>query len=115
MAISHRELVFFSGYAKLPAGITATEVYRVIGVVVVVDMETDTIMETDCTLATETGRNFVRNIITDFCMADGIDPLLRIIDSRYQGSAKRAIITALRIIYDKYKSYKDGHVISVLD
>ncbi len=115
MAFSEQELVFFSGYAKLPLGITATEMYRVIGVVVVVDVETGTIVEADCTLATETGRNFIRNIIAGFSMAKGIEPLLQAIDTRYQGSAKKAIITTLKIIYDKYKSYREGHTVSALD
>lgn len=115
MSISKRESVFFSGYAKLPSGITVTEMYRIIGVMIVVDMETETIMEADCTLITETGRNFVRNIVEGFCLTKGIEPLLRVIDLRYQGNAKRAIISALRIIYDKYKSYKDGHMISEFD
>lgn len=115
MACSEHDLVFFSAYAKLPLGITATEIYRVIGVVVVVDIETGTIMEADCTLATETARNFVRNIIAGFSMSKGIEPLLQIIDTRYQGGAKKAIITALKIIYDKYRSYREGHTISALD
>lgn len=115
MSISKHESVFFSGYAKLPSGITATEMYRIIGVMIVVDMETETVMEADCTLITETGRNFVRNIIAGFCLANGIEPLLRTIDLRYQGNAKKAIISALKIIYDKYKSYKEGHIISAID
>ncbi len=115
MSISKLEPVFFSGYAKLPSGITATEMYRVIGVMIVVDMETETVLEADCTLITETGRNFVRSIIAGFCLAKGIEPLLGIIDLRYQGNAKRAIITALRIIYDKYKNYKEGHITSAFE
>jgi hypothetical protein len=115
VSISERETVFFSGYAKLPSGITATEMYRIIGIMIVVDMETETITEADCTLITETGRNFVKKIIEGFCLAKGIEPLLDMIDLRYQGNAKRAIISALKIIYDKYKSYKEGHIISAFD
>jgi hypothetical protein len=110
-----RKEIFFSGYAKLPAGITATEMYKVIGVVVVIDPETEIIGEADCTLATEVGRIFVKNIMTGYSMAQGIEPLLRTVDARYQGSAKKAIITALKIINDKYRSYKDGHSVSALD
>lgn len=115
MAFANHETVFFSGYAKLPSGITATEMYRVIGVVVVVDMTTETIIEADCALATETARNFIIKIIAGHSLVNGIEPLLKIIDTRYQGSAKKAIITALKIIYDKYRSYKDGHTVSVLE
>ena len=45
------ERVLFSGYAKLPVGITAAEMYKVIGVIVVVDMKSGLIVKADCTLA----------------------------------------------------------------
>jgi hypothetical protein len=56
--------VLFSGYAKLPTGITATELYRVIGLVILVDMETETILEADCTLATQVARKHVSYTLT---------------------------------------------------
>ena len=34
--------------------------------------------------------------------------LQEILEDVYQGSAKKAVTTAIRIIYDKYKSYKNG-------
>lgn len=37
---TQRSSVIFSAYAKLPAGITAYEVHKVIGVVVEIDMHT---------------------------------------------------------------------------
>ena len=36
---TQRNSVIFSAYAKLPAGITAYEVHKVIGVVVEIDMQ----------------------------------------------------------------------------
>ena len=41
--------ILFSGYAKLPTGITASEVYRVIGVIVLIDVEQEIIVDADCT------------------------------------------------------------------
>lgn len=46
------ERVLFSGYAKLPVGITAAEMYKVIGVIVVVDMKSGLIVKADCRLHT---------------------------------------------------------------
>ncbi|HAK73482.1 MAG TPA: hypothetical protein DCP36_07570, partial [Sporomusaceae bacterium] len=48
-------------------------------------------------------------------LKNGPDQALRLIDQVYQGSAKKAIITALRIIYDKYRSFKEGTAPSLLD
>lgn len=64
------ERVLFSGYAKLPVGITAAEMYKVIGVIVVVDMKSGLIVKADCTLATELHGNILRSalLVTIFPM-----------------------------------------------
>lgn len=107
--------ILFTGYAKLPSNITAGEMYNVIGVIVVIDMEREEIIEADCTLATELARRYASEAMLGYNLKNGIEPLLRRIDQIYQGSAKRAIITALRVIYDKYRSYKEGIITSALD
>ncbi len=100
--------VLFSGYAKLPAGITASELYKVIGLVVIVDIDTGEILDADCTLATQLACKYVNEIIVGQTFEQGPEQVIRILDQAYQGSAKKAIITAIRIIYDKYRSYKEG-------
>ena len=98
-------LVLFSGYAKLPVGITASEMYKVIGVILVVRVETGEIVQADCTLATEVARKYVATSLLGHSMKNGPESVLRVIDKQYQGSAKKAIMTSLRIIYDKYRSF----------
>ena len=100
--------VLFSGYAKLPTGITASEMYKVIGIIVVVDMKTGFIENADCTLATKTARDHVCRHIVGYNLSNGLEGLQEILEDVYQGSAKKAVTTAIRIIYDKYKSYKNG-------
>lgn len=113
--MNKQNLVLFSGYAKLPAGITASEMYKVIGLIVLIDVEKDIIVEADCTLATKLANKHVSGALIGRSIKDGVDPLVRIVDQIYQGSAKKAIITALRIIYDKYRSHKEGMTLSILD
>lgn len=107
MAANDDGLVLFSGYAKLPVGITASEMYKVIGVIVVLRVETGEIVEADCTLATRVAREYVSRVLLGHSLKNGPDAVLRVIDKRYQGSAKKAIMTSLRIIYDKYRSFMD--------
>lgn len=104
----NENLILFSGYAKLPTGITASEMYKVIGVIVLIDVEKDIIVDADCTLATRLASRHVSSTLIGCSMKNGVEPLVRIVDHIYQGSAKKAIITALRIIYDKYRSHKEG-------
>ncbi len=106
--VAHEDgLVLFSGYAKLPVGITASEMYKVIGIILVIRAETGEIMEADCTLATEVARRWVSSALVGQSLKNGPDAVLRIIDRVYQGSAKKAIMTSLRIIFDKYRSYME--------
>ncbi len=102
----NEKLILFSGYAKLPAGITASEMYKLIGIIVVVDIETGKVVEADCTLATEVARRHVCKAIVGYDLNNGAEPLQQKLDRVYQGSAKKAVTTVIRIIYDKYRSYK---------
>ena len=108
-------LVLFSGYAKLPVGITASEMYKVIGVILVIRVETGEIVEADCTLATKVAREYVSRVLLGQSLKNGPDNALRNVDKRYQGSAKKAIMTSLRIIYDKYRSFMEEQVASDSD
>ena len=80
----------------------------IIGLVVIVDIDTGEILDADCTLATQLACKYVNKILVGQSFDHGSDQVIRILDQAYQGSAKKAIITAIRIIYDKYRSYKDG-------
>ena len=107
--------VLFSGYAKLPTGITASEIYRVIGIIVIVDMETEVIIEADCTLATGLARRQVCRFLEGSSLKDGVATIVGQVEEGYQGSTKKAIVTAVRIIYDKYRSYREGTTPNIYD
>jgi hypothetical protein len=115
MEKAHIKTVLFSGYAKLPTGITASEMYKVVGVILTIDVETGVIIEADCTLATRLARKHVASILVGHTLKNGPDPILHLVDKTYQGSAKKAIITAMRIIYDKYRGFQEGSIPSLLD
>lgn len=100
--------VLFVGYAKLPEGITASELHKVITLVMVIDVQTGFIVRTDCSLATALSRTAVDRLLSGYNMNDGLNALQERVNAKYQGSAKKSIITALRIIFDKYNSYVQG-------
>lgn len=99
--------VFVTGYAKLPASITAEKLYAVIAVGVEVDPDTGVIIDCDCTLATQVGKNFFKKLTNGYCLNNGIEGLIQDFETRYYGSARKAIITALRIMYDKWLTFKE--------
>lgn len=99
--------IFITGYAKLPTAITAEKLYEVIAIGVEVNPETGIIIDSDCTLATNVGRNFFKKLTKGYCLLQGIDPLIMTFEKRYYGSARKAITTALKIMYDKWLTFKE--------
>jgi hypothetical protein len=98
-------IVLFSSYAKLPSGTASGELFRVMALVMLVDVSSGKIVNADCTLSTRTSENFITRALVGGSLAQGPDKLVRLVNDIYQGSAKRAIITALKGIYDKYEAY----------
>jgi hypothetical protein len=96
------EKVLITGYAKLPANITCEEVYKILAVVVVVDMSTGVIEEAECSVVTGVAREFSAGIIKGYNMNDGPEELIDKFERLYQGNAKKAIQTSLKIIFKKY-------------
>ncbi|KXG73972.1 DUF3870 domain-containing protein [Thermotalea metallivorans] len=94
--------IFISGYAKLPKGITATELYSVIAVGLLVNAHTGEILDADCTLVTSVAKNFFKNSVIGENL-NNIDAIERIFTENYYGSARKAIISALRTCAEKYK------------
>ena len=107
LTVHNFDRVLFSGYAKLPIGITASEMYKVIGTVLVIQVDTGEIVEAECTLATSVASNHVAKALIGQSIKNGPDAALKAIDAIYQGSAKKAILSSIRIIYDKYRSYME--------
>lgn len=103
-----REKVLFSGYARLPSGTVSGEIYKVMALVVVVDLEQGTILEAECTLSTSLSARFVTHLLVGKSLRGNLSELVELINTSYQGSAKKAIITALRIISDKYLAFVSG-------
>lgn len=93
--------VFLTGYAKLPRGITATELYSVIAVGIVVKYPSGEILDVDCSLVTSTARAFVKNMIVNRNIKD-FDDIERDFNNVYFGSARKALISAFKTCHEKF-------------
>lgn len=100
--MANETTVLFSGYARLPSGTVSSELYGVMALVLIVDIQTGRILEADCTLSTRLAERFVISLLVGQSLNDKPENLIAKINQVYQGSAKKAIITALRTIIDKY-------------
>ncbi|WP_258360385.1 DUF3870 domain-containing protein [Moorella sulfitireducens (nom. illeg.)] len=102
------EKIFFTAYAKLPTTITAHKLYDDIVVGVEVATQTGEIVDFDCTLATDLARRFVRELVMGYTLNEGIEGLIERVERYYFGSARKALITAFKIIYEKHVTYQQS-------
>jgi len=103
--IDGNRTILLTGYARLPAGITASKLFDVVGVAVEVDPETGKIVNAECTLATSLARDFFRRLVVGSGLETEFASIVRTLESRYQGNAQKALVSALKGVLEKYQSY----------
>lgn len=92
--------VFVTGYAKLPQGITASELYTVICIGLLVDKETGIILDAECSLVTNLAKSVFKSLVVDQDLND-IEAIEAGFLKHYYGSAKKALISAMRTCHEK--------------
>lgn len=103
--VNKYEEILITGYAKLPKGITASEMYGgIIAVGLVVNRESGEIIDSDCTLITRVAKDFVNKIVIGRNL-NQLEVIEENLQNNYLGSAKKAIISALRICQEKYRQH----------
>ncbi len=100
--------IFLTGYAKLPQGITAKELYAVIAVGMVVDAKTSEIIDADCTLATVLAKRIVNELLVGMKLNE-IEKIETHFKTHYFGSARKAILSAVKTCNEKYRQILDGN------
>lgn len=111
MLQERKDTVFVTGYAKLPTAITAEKLYQVIAIGLEVDPKTGIIVDGDCTLATELGRDFFKRLVKGHNIESGSEELMEELETRYQGSARKAIVTGLKLVHERWMSTKEKTVL----
>ena len=88
--------VFLSGYAKLPDNTTAQKLYSHLVLVVTAEMPGGIIQDADCTMATELGRRFIRELLTGYDLHRGPEPLVELLNQTYYGHLRKALQTCIK-------------------
>ncbi len=96
--------VIITGYAKLPDDTAAHNLYSVVGVTLLIDTQTSIIKDADITLATAVAKDFFKRAVVGGNI-ESFDDVLKIFENQYWGTAKKSIITALKICHLRYKEY----------
>ena len=105
----NKNSVLLCGYAKLPANITVENVYHTMVVAVAFDKRSGIIIDAEASTVTHLARAFVSDIIVGYNLNDGPEGLIAAFDDNYYGNAKKALETAIRMVFTKYQDYIADH------
>lgn len=100
-----RNTILLSGYAKLPANITAETVYDVMVVAVRFDKRNGIILNAEASMVTQLAKDFISELFVGYNLNDGPEELLSCFEAYYYGNAKKAIETAIRMVFTKYQDF----------
>ncbi len=103
--VHHWNTVLLSGYAKLPTSTTVEAAFHILVVAVVFDKRTGVIVEAEASMVTELTKRFITRLLVGYNLNDGPDELMEVFENYYYGNAKRALETAIRSVFIKYKDY----------
>ncbi len=95
--------IFITGYAKLPKGITASQLYGgevVIGVIV--NRYSGEIQDIECSFVTDTAKKYAKELLIRKNLND-IEGIVSDIEDNYFGMAKKSFIAVLINCYERYK------------
>ena len=100
-----RNTILISGYAKLPSSTTAEVIYDILVVAALFDNRTGTIVEVEASMVTELAKRYISNLMVGYNLNDGPEGLIEIFEEYYHGNAKKALETAIRSLFSKYRDY----------
>lgn len=102
------DLCLFSGYARLPSNTTAQKIYEELVLVMVIDMDTGVVHNAECTMVTGVAKEFVNSLIIGYDMNQGIEPLVKTFEHRYQGHLKKALASSIKMIGAQYAEVRSN-------
>lgn len=95
------------GYARLPEGMTAEEVFKIFGVGLEIDTQSGVIVRAQTTCATTLGDNFLTKFFIGLNIEKEFKYALEQIELRYRGIGCKAILAAAKKAYGEYITYKN--------
>jgi len=97
-----KNTIFVTGVAKPSKDDPIASVYEVIFLSLVIDRETDIIVDATCNTAREMTKDFICSLLIGRNIAEGTDAIVQEIRGRFFGLAQKAIIVALKDAHNRY-------------
>ncbi|WP_028551143.1 DUF3870 domain-containing protein [Paenibacillus sp. UNC451MF] len=94
--------VLVTAYAKAPQGSAMYEVYKHAGIILEIDPSDDTIVDVEFTFITDLAKDFIRRLLVGYSLSNGIEDLIKRIESHYLTPSTNSVIVALKAANKRY-------------
>lgn len=95
--------LYICGNSKCPDNSSLGSLYQNFAVELVINVNTEEIVDASCVLITELGRNFVKSLLVGRNFSKDINEIIKDINVYYQAVPQKALISALKVAYNRYK------------
>ncbi len=103
--LKNKNICYFVGNGNLPENTAAGQISRNIAVGLLVDMESSIILDACVTLRNSLAIEFIKAQLVGRRMDFDLQLILNDLD-RYQSSAQKAVMVAIKAAFSRYKDYK---------
>lgn len=104
---AHNDRVLLAAYAKLPGGTTAQMMYDTLVLVVIFDRVSGRVVQAEASFVTGVARDFLADLLVGYDLNRGPDELLALLQEVYFAPLKKALISAVKMIFSQYEEYKN--------
>ena len=102
-----KKTIICTGYARLPEGMAAKNLYGVMGIGFEIDAETDCILNVSSTFITSMCSDFFQTIFEGHNLNEGLENQIKEFEGRYFAIGKKAVTVAIRDAYNQFLIYKN--------
>jgi hypothetical protein len=94
--------VLVTAYAKAPQGTAMYEIYKHAGIILEIDSATHTIVDAEFTVIADLTKSFFKRMMVGYDLSNGVDDLVKRIESHYFAPSTNSIVVALKAAYKRY-------------
>lgn len=100
--------ILLAAYAKMPVGTSAQRIYDNLALVLIVERQTGRIKQAEVSFVTQAARDFLADLLCDYDLNQGAEPLLQLLQAVYFGPLKKALLSAVKMAAAQYEEAAAG-------
>ncbi|MBF8984270.1 DUF3870 domain-containing protein [Lutibacter sp. B2] len=101
-----KSTVYMIGTSRINSNDPITATFDFLFVGIIVDKDTDIIVDFTCNMVKEVTSNFIKSLLVEYNFIDEIDEIINEIKTRFYGMAQKAVIAAVKDARNKYMMIK---------